>query len=326
MGEISGLSLALQWLADKRDLQIGWDHLNGVKQAHYQIPGTTCRGRPEAMTAECLPVYHHNPHMATALALLEKAGLDNRRRTIKHTSAHGLDQELEEQDIQIKPTWQEKTRTYVVNHSTLKEIRRVMDGMEARNGHQPDNLVMLNALADWGAKQVTIHGKKDGPHLLRPALTPGNYMVTTPDGDIQLADEAFLRKGVAKRIRRQLLESCMARKPGKYDIKGNTKGLWERETDHMLSRPTWPESLPRLLVQFVSGSIRYNGEIATEYPEILRYSASLGGKPTRLSTKCPLYVEAQARNPGEDTKDHLFREFPETKKERVALKRHWKWP
>jgi hypothetical protein len=247
-GEISGLSLALQWLADKQDLQIGWDHLNGVKQAHYQIPGTTCRGRHEGMTAECLPAYHHNPHMATALALLEKAGLDNRRRTIEHTSAHGLDQELENQKIQIKPTWQEKTRTYVVNHSTLKEIRRVMDGMEARNGHQSDNLVMLNALADWGAKQVTIHGKKDGPHLLRPALTPGNYMVTTPDGDIQRADEAFLRKGVAKRIRRQLLESCMARKPGKYDIKGNTKGLWERETEHMLSRPTWPESLPRLLV------------------------------------------------------------------------------
>jgi hypothetical protein len=54
-GEISGLSLALQWLADKQDLQIGWDHLNGVKQAHYQIPGTKCRGRPEGMTAECLP-------------------------------------------------------------------------------------------------------------------------------------------------------------------------------------------------------------------------------------------------------------------------------
>jgi hypothetical protein len=81
------------------------------------------------------------------------------------------------------------------------------------------------------------------------------------------------------------------------------------------------ESLPRLLVQFVSGSIRYNGEIATEYPEILRYTASLGGKPTRLSTKCPLCVEAQARNPGEDTKDHLFRECPEREKERVALKK-----
>jgi hypothetical protein len=37
--------------------------------------------------------------MATALALLEKAGLDNHRRTIEHTSVHGLDQELEEQDI-----------------------------------------------------------------------------------------------------------------------------------------------------------------------------------------------------------------------------------
>jgi hypothetical protein len=78
----------------------------------------------------------------------------------------------------------------------------------------------------------------------------------------------------------------MARKPGKCDIKGNTEGLWERETEHMLSLSIWPESLPRLLVQFVSGSIRYNGEIATEYPEILRYTASLGEKPTRLSTKC----------------------------------------
>jgi hypothetical protein len=60
-------------------------------------------------------------------------------------------------------------------------------------------------------------------------------MVTAPDGDIQRADEAFLRKGVATRIRRQLLESCMARKPGKYDITGNTEGLWERETHHMLA-------------------------------------------------------------------------------------------
>jgi hypothetical protein len=58
----------------------------------------------------------------------------------------------------MKPTWQETTRTYVVIHSTLKEIRRVMDGTKASNGHQPANLVMLNALADWGAKQVTIHG------------------------------------------------------------------------------------------------------------------------------------------------------------------------
>jgi hypothetical protein len=32
-------------------------------------------------------------------------------------------------------------------------------------------------------------------------------------------------------------------------------------------------------------------------------------------------VEAQARNPGEDTKDHLFRKCPETEKERVALKK-----
>lgn len=113
----------------------------------------------------------------------------------------------------------------------------------------------------------------------------------------------------------------MERKPGKYDIKGNTEGLWGRETEHMLSRSTWPESLPRLLVQFVSGSIRYNGEIATEYPEILRYTASPGGKPTRLSTECPLCIEAQERNPGEDTKDHLFRKCPGTEKERVALKK-----
>ncbi len=96
-GEISGLSLALQWLEGETGLQIGWDHLNGVKEAHYQIPNTRCRGRPHGMTAESSHAYNQNPHMTTALALIEQALGNNHTREIEHTSAHGLDQEMEKQ-------------------------------------------------------------------------------------------------------------------------------------------------------------------------------------------------------------------------------------
>ena len=145
-------------------------------------------------------------------------------------------------------------------------------------------------------------------------------MVTTPDGDIQRADESYLRKAVATRIRRQLVEELMTNKPGKYSIKGNIAALWERESEYMLAHPTWPEKLPRFMLRCISGSVRYNAEIAAEYPEILLYTANIGGKLTRMNTKCPLCVAAGVRRPGEDTKNHLFRECPQTQAERVSLK------
>jgi hypothetical protein len=210
---------------------------------------------------------------------------------------------MENQRVCIEPTWCETTHTYVVGGQTIRKIRAIMNGM---GQHMPmDDLVMLNALADWGAKQVTIHRKTDGQHLQKPALTPGKYMVTTPDGDIQRADESHLRKGVAARIRRQLLEKIMAKKPGKYAIKGNTAPLWENESEHMLARSTWPEHLPNFMLQCISGSVRYNADIADEYPEITLYTAILGGKPTKMSMKCPLCVAAGKRRPGEDSRQHL---------------------
>jgi hypothetical protein len=81
-GEIRGLSLALQWLKLEENLQIGWDHLNGVKQAHHNIPNTKCTRRPHGMTAESSHAYHQNPHMTTALALIDQA-LDNNHTRIK---------------------------------------------------------------------------------------------------------------------------------------------------------------------------------------------------------------------------------------------------
>jgi len=88
----------------------------------------------------------------------------------------------------------------------------------------------------------------------------------------------------------------------------------------MLAHPTWPEKLPRFMLRCISGSVRYNAEIAAEYPEILLYTANIGGKLTRMNTKCPLCVAAGVRRPGEDTKNHLFRECPQTQAERVSLK------
>jgi hypothetical protein len=72
-GEISGLLLALQWLKRENYLQIGWNHLNGVKQAHHNIPGTKCTGRPHGMTAEHSQAYHQNPHMTTVGYLLQSS-------------------------------------------------------------------------------------------------------------------------------------------------------------------------------------------------------------------------------------------------------------
>ena len=87
-------------------------------------------------------------------------------------------------------------QTYVVG---LRKIRAVMSGM---NQQHMDDLVMLIALADWGAKQVTIHGKTDGHHLQKPALAPGKYMVTSKE---------LMNRTSAKALLPALGDSCSRR-------------------------------------------------------------------------------------------------------------------
>jgi len=209
------------------------------------------------MTAESSHAYHQNPNMTTALALIEQALSNNLTRKIEHTSAHDLDKELEKQHVRIKPSWRETTNTYVVYSQIINNIRNLVEGID----HHMDDLVMLNAMADWGAKHLTIHGNTDGQHLQKPALIPGKYMFTTPSGDIQRADESHLRKSVAKHIRRQLVEEILAKRPGKYAIKGKTAALWENESNYMLARSSWPEQL-NFMLQCILGSIRYNADLA----------------------------------------------------------------
>jgi hypothetical protein len=291
--ECSACSLALQTLAHADHLEIGWDHLNAVTLMHQRVahtaPVNVAEG-PKPPVKDALLHYAGNPNMVRATSLATRDLAAGRSRTITYTKAHTLKGAAEKEVAELldaNAAWDPRLLLYVVPPRALQRITEAVRKALAL-GQDPAHEAQLikatqNALADWGAKQVTAAGKPASTALNPNRLAPYAWSLVDDAGVIQQADSRSIATLISSRVGRALEQNKLhPLEPDDPPPRLNTDDLWLEESTRILSRPKHtttepgdaaskppPEHLTKHFCQTTYGGIVYNQEAAGGEPALL---------------------------------------------------------
>jgi len=187
----------------------------------------------------------------------------------------------------------------------------------------------LNALADWGAKQVALKGVAPSISLPPCTLSAGKWCLAELAGGtavVQQSDPTTIRKRITRRVEMANLES-------KFHPDGTTPpptrlnfaSLWTEESTAVLTLPrhsaaagartSMPEErLTKHYCHMTYGATIYNAE-ALLIPRNAALATTCvkgpAGQAIPFSTHCSLcraLLAAAGRPPAADTRHHLFHE------------------
>jgi hypothetical protein len=188
--------------------------------------------------------------------------------------------------------------------------------------------VTLNALADWGAKQVALKDKDPSVALPPHTLSPGKWcLVDVPppaagaeavSSAVQQSDPASVRRLMTTRVEQALLEAKLHPDPSAAQpTRLNTSDLWVEESTAVLRRPSGKhatqqtqmpdEQLTKHYCQMAYGSTRYNADALAKEADLA--AAQVKGPNRQLipfTTHCRLCTQAGAPPQGEDSLHHVF--------------------
>jgi ribonuclease HI len=338
--EMSSMSLALQSLSRADALHVSWDLKPGVDTMHASLaqtrPGAEAQAEPPAAGAQgadpreaaAAAHYAHNPHMHRAVALASRDLAAGRQRQVFHQAAHSREGQDARVDAILTSTpgahvyVQHQRREYVVPSAALAALDSFFaSGQGApQAGTASHTRLVQNALSDWAAKRVTVHGQPASTHLSPNTLSHARWMVVDERGAIQQSDNWSLRRSVISRTSRALVEARAVRSPY-LQTKLNLQALWAAESTHALTLRTAGrrgavapanEYRTRFCVQMLYESCFYAKD-ATEHTPALA-EVEIGGNTLDLT--CPLCGAADS-----DSKHHLFHECAETRAAQAAMQR-----
>jgi hypothetical protein len=142
--------------------------------------------------------------MTRVLALARRDLSAGKTRAIKYTAAHGLshDQERDIQNLLIaQAVWSQQLRLHEVPSHTLAAVTAIVSG---DTGAAPSSPAVIrqtpNALADWGAKQVTVAGQAASTALTPNWLSPYEWTLVADNGAIQHADTRSIAELINRRV------------------------------------------------------------------------------------------------------------------------------
>ena len=321
--ELNSMSLALQTLSRADNLHIGWDLKPGVDTMHAALaqtrPTAGTQARPPAadapMDAATASYYAHNPHMHRAVALARRDLAAGRQRQVIHQAAHsqqGQDESVASiltstpgTNVRIDAQRQE----YVVQPAALAALDRYFASRPGapQAGTASHTRLVQNALADWAAKRVTVHGNKANTHLTPNTLSHERWMVVDERGAIQQSDNSSLRRSVIARVSRALVEARAEERSPHLQTKLNLPALWASESTHALTLRTAGtrrehvapanEHRTRFCAQMLYKSCLYAKDAIEHTPEL----ANVEIDGNTLDLTCPLCGAGDS-----DTTHHLF--------------------
>jgi hypothetical protein len=306
--------------------------------------------------------YAGNPHMALAHALVTRdITTHGHVRTVYKVAAHASqasDAAIAEllDDARGRgagAVWNNSAKEYTIDHQTIQAIFRIAeDALKAATADRrqdargagssaaapaaipPEHVrsTALNALADWGAKQVALRDAP--PSVAQPptTLSAGKWCLASRVAGgahgVQQSDPTTARKLVTRRVEHANLESTLhpdsATPP---PTRLNFTNLWTEESSAVLKRPrysaaagrhaTMPdEKLTKHYCHMAYGSTLYNAD-ALLIPKNRALASTCvkdpAGRLIPFSTHCQLCLPihtAAGRPPAEDTRHHLFHICP----------------
>lgn len=339
--EITAIALCLRLAAlhDSPAFKVGWDCLAPLRHVLHTVPATYSQPTPAQAAAElagrsppsATPQHHpglsHDAQMARITALLACRQAAGHTTTLIHQKAHTSDDSL-------RALWPTELCTaatpgvHIIRGATL-------DALFAATAQQHDQDVqgewtaahthlLLNACADWAAKQVTLAGKPACHHLGHSTWPPAAYAVATLGGAYINSGPNALRRQVIERTERGTQADYInsnARKQAKYSLRTEShwQSLWAAESTSALRMPClYPERAATLYLRCMTGTMAYNGDRAADCPALLTVRTHKDG-PT-MSTTCPLCMQAGLSQPGQDTTHHIFNTCPATAAKRTSLR------
>ena len=321
----------------RRELQCmpPWPRPDPAQGRRHTRPEREARGRgDDRKDAAAAAHYAHNPHMQRAQALTKRDHAAGLRRQVVHQAAHSLpDQDARVHTILSSTPgatvrWDPRRREYVVPPAALEELSSYFAATNGQGsqgapqaGTAPHTRLVQNALADWGAKRVTVHGSAPSTHLSPNTLLRDRWMVVDAKGAIQQSDNRSLRRSVISRVASALVEQRVFRSPY-LATKRDWTDTWVAESTHALTLASAGRRITvapanewhtRFCFQMLYGSSHYAKE-ATEHRSELA-AVLIDGNSLDLS--CPLCEQADS-----DTKHHLFHECAETHSARDAMQQN----
>ena len=324
-------------------------------------PTPARQGNEGASTAEADPHTHlcsaehyaGNPHMALAHALVARdLATKTRVRTVYKVAAHAS----QASDAAIAAlldegaVWDGGAREFVVPDRVIQAVLRVAEGAlkaaavarppDGGNGGSaaappsdvpPEHVrsTALNALADWGAKQVALKGATPSVSLPPCTLSAGKWCLAGYAGGtavVQQSDPTTARKRITRRVELANLESKFhpdGAAPAPTRL--NHASLWVEESAAVLTLPrrsaaagartAMPdEKLTKHYCHMAYGSTLYNADALLVPRNRALATTCVKGPADQaipFSTHCPLCLPLRAaagRPPADDTRHHLFHE------------------